>query len=351
MELIGWLQIIPLILTCGTLVFEGIFDKNTYEDSRKRVLRLFAIGAVGFSVLAILYGQKRSAEEKIRSDAKYQQTLAIQNKQLEESQKIRSRQDDQIAEAKELKESQQQTIEGQKTQLRQSVELRSAQSRGIEEMTRLSLDRYMSGLEVSYKPSSTHWNAIRRIYRTLRPSQKETSYYDAPIVAERVADGWSVIFGWAEIIEGTKDMGSKMFPPVFASDKEEKGFASLIREACIPLLIKWSDGTVTDIEPWTNKYPTVITISQDAITFKLRPPVLNLYLGSLRQNAQISLRTRVNYPTELRFKSLDRMVECDQTIQTHWKKDDSNEPSDRVKPFTERVTLHPIFRIISKSKS
>jgi len=346
MDPIIWLQVIPLILACGTMLFEGIFDKNTDEDSRKKVLRFASIIALLCTLVAILYGQRKSAEEKLQNEAKYQQTLAVQNKQLEESQRIRSRQDAQIADAHEIKESQQQTIEGQKTELRQSAELRNAQSQGIEQMIRLGLDRYMSGLEISYKPSTAQWNAITRIYRTLKPSQKETSYYDAPMIAERVTDGWSVIFGWTKIIEGNKDMGWKMFPPAFASDKEEKGFASLIKEASIPLLIKWSDGTVTDIEPWTNRYPTVITISHDAITFTLRPPLLNLYLGALKQNATINIRTRANYPPELRFKSLDGNVKCDQTIQLHWKKDDSNEPSDRVKPFTDHVELHPVFRII-----
>ena len=346
MDFIVWLQIIPLILASGAMLFEGIFDKNTEEDSRKKVRRIFSIIALGCTLVFILIGQRRAAEEKIRNDDQQQQTLAVINKQLEESQQIRSHQVDQIAQGKQLQDSQQQTIEGQKIQVRQSAELRAAQSQGIEEMTRLSLDRYMSGLEISYKPATAQWNAITRIYRTLKPSQKETSYYDAPIIAERVTDGWSVIFGWAKIIEGNKDMGWKMFPPAFASDKEEKGFASLIKEACIPLLIKWSDGTVTDIEPWTNRYPTVITISHDAITFTLRPPVLNLYLGALRQNAQINLRTRASYLSELRFKSLDVNVKCDQTIQLHWKKDDSNEPSDRVKPFTDQVELHPVFRII-----
>jgi hypothetical protein len=348
MDLIGWLQIFPLISTIGILVFEGLFDKNTDEDSRKRTVRWVSSLAIVFSLAAIMIGRKQSYDEQVRREAVFNQALENQKKQLlEASGKIQSSQQHQIAQAEELKETQKQVIQGQQKQLDQSTELRSMQGRGIEEMTRLGLDRYMSGLEISYKPSSNQWSNIAKSYRTLKPSPRESSYYDAPIIAERMTDGWSVIFGWTKIIEGNKDMGWKMFPPVFVSDKDEKGFATLIKEACIPLLIKWSDGSVTDIEPWTKKYPTVITISREGIAFILRPPILNLYLWALRQDRNITVRTRGDYPPEIKFKSLDGNVKWDQTVTLQWKKDDSNDPSDRVKPFYEKVQLRPVFRLIS----
>jgi hypothetical protein len=347
MDVLGWFQVIPLIGAFGGVLFELMHDRSSEQDSKKTAIRILTLAAIGAAIVGAIYGRQQARRDQIRSEENLTQQRENQKKQLEMSQKIQSSQEQQIAKADKIAEEQQKVIEGQDAELGLSAELRNVQSKSIQQITRFSLDRNLSGLEISYKPSADQWKQIARIYHGLRPREKEPSYYDAPIIAERTVDGWSVIFGWAEVIEGKKDMGQKMFLPVFASDKDDKGFASLIKEACIPLLIKWSDGTETDIEPWNRHYPPVITISHDVIAFTLRPPFLNLYLEALREDPKIILRTRANYLKELKFRCLDGNAKCNETIQLHWKRDDSTEPQDKVKPFTDVLRLHPTFRTAS----
>lgn len=347
MDGFGWIQLTPLIIALAGIFFETKYDRNTQEDARKQVFRSMSAIAIAAGIAGIIYGRFESHRERMRGETVLRQQLEAQRKQIELSEGIRASQQQTIAKADRLAEKQEEVIEGQQAQREISAQLRTQQGKSIRDITRLSLDRYLSGLEISYRPSSTQWNTIDRIYRGLKPNTGESSYYDAPIIAERTADGWSIIFGWANIIEDNKFRGMKMFLPVFASDKDDKGFASIVREACIPLLIRWSDGSETDIEPWTKRYPSIVSISRDRIAFILRPPLLNLYLGAFRDNPSLTLRTRMDYPRELKFRSLDGNVKFDEIVQLHWKRDDSTEPADRVKPFTDSVRLHPRFRTVS----
>ena len=342
MDAIGLLQIIPLI---GAVV--GLLFDRAEDDTRKRVVRWLSICAIGFSMAAMLYGRREFSKERFNREEVMRQQLAHQRQQIESLKKIQSSQEQNLAKADQLAETQDKVIEGQDRQLGLSAVLGIQQSETIQEITRLSLDRYLSALEISYKPSSARWAKITSIYRTLKPGTGDPSYYDALITAERTGDGWAVVFGWARIIEDNKDKGVKKFPTIFASDKDTKGFARLFQEAIIPLSIRWADDTETDIEPLTKQFPPVISISRESIVLTLRPPFLNLYLGDFRRDPSIVLRTRADYPRELRFRCVDGNVKCDEIIRLKWEPDNSAEPPHRLKPLTDRVRLHPRFRIAS----
>lgn len=205
---------------------------------------------------------------------------------------------------------------------------------GVQQLNLLSLDRTFAGIELSYKPSAREWNSVVEIYRTIAPPAGESSYYDAPIIATRSGSHWRIDFEPVSLREG-----QKWFPPQSTEDEKNQAFERIIQTAALPLLITWSNGSETLLEPWRGDYPSALKLSQDRFVFTLRPPVLELTLANLYQDSSVTLRSRNPWCQERRevtVHSLDQALELDQRLLLNWKKEPMNK-MQRSYP----ITLYP----------
>jgi hypothetical protein len=212
-----------------------------------------------------------------------------------------------------------------------------------EQLNKLSLDRDLSEVEISFKPSAEQWSKIAEAYQKIKSPVPDMPYIDAPLVAERIGDHWKIDF---EPVK--RPTGTILFAPVFTNQSEYKGFEDVIREASIGLLITWGDVVETDLESWRGDYPSAIKVSQDSIVLILRPPLLRLSLSVLYDNPAIILRGR-NPPNILRFRSLDPGVMFDQTISLDWKRSPGLSYKENAKPYVSGP--HPLritFKTVSR---
>jgi len=349
MDTIGWFQLIPLIAAAGLSLSEFRYDKDDEESARRRVVRVVSLVVLLVAMAGIVIGRIQSRREQSAREAVLQQQLEHERELLQISHRLEESQNENLKSQKEtlnkageLADSQTAMIDLQSKGLDLSKVLKAEQLQGNEQITRLSKDRYLSGIEISYKPSAAQWERIVNLYRKIEPGDGEKSYYDTPIIAERLGDRWKVDFEPVDLKEG-----QKWFPYVYTNEKEHQAFESVIREACIGLLVKWGDVSQIDIEPMRSDYPAVVTISKNAIAMTLRPPNMALYLGDLRDEAIVVLRGRKEAPTEIRFKSLDASVIFDETLKPVWTKQMSHIPRERVKPYVSTPQkIHVIFRTI-----
>lgn len=197
----------------------------------------------------------------------------------------------------------------------------------IQQLNKLSLDRNLSGVEISFKPSAEHWSKIAEAYKKIKSPVPEVPYSDATMRAERSGDHWKIDFDPVSRPEGTI-----RFPQVSPNQPNSKAFDDVIREASIGLLIKWSDDVETELEPWRGTYPSAITVSHDSIAFILRPPEIMLNLNNLKANPTVMLRGR-NYPNNLQFRSIDHGVMFDQTIIPKWEEKRDDSYNGKTKPY------------------
>lgn len=199
-------------------------------------------------------------------------------------------------------------------------------------------DHDLSGIEISFKPSSEHWSKIAAEFDKIKSDAgDEFPYRSAPMTAERTDGGWIFDFGAIE----NKPKGLVRPPQVLPGNKKSKAFEQVIHEALIPLWIKWCCGIETEIEPWRDNYPSAITVSQEKITFTLRPPLLRLNVNTLNSDPTVILRSRKSndrLPTTFTFRSLDFVVVLDQKIDLNWREENSSGEGDtyikRTKPFS-----------------
>jgi len=337
METIGWIQIIAFVAALVALVIEVKSEKTPQDEPRRSVLRLLSAVAICCGIAVTVFSQFKSRAEARQREVVLQQQLEAQQKQLSLSAELQESQKQGLKKADDLAQSQTQLIEAQADQLQLATGLQSLESLGIRKITNLGLNRHLTALEISYKPSAAQWRRITTIYNTQRPNvPREASYYHAPIIARRLADGWNINFAWTKVVENGVEKGWKKFPSLAANPHENKPFADMLQEACLPLLIKWGDGTETDIDPWTDDYPSVVVISPSLIVLTLRPPALDVYLLALRAKPTLSLRTRYDFPEQLRLRSLDASVKFDEIIDANWQTDGSDAPPDRVKPYISK---------------
>lgn len=201
----------------------------------------------------------------------------------------------------------------------------------------MRVDRDLSGIEISFKPSTQQWSRIAELYSKIKsPAGEEFPYSAATMKAERSGDRWKIDFGPVERKEGTI-----RFPQVLSDQENTKAFEDVIHEASIALWIKWGAGSETEIEPWRHEYASAIMVSQDIIALTLVPPLIKLNLNSLNGNPTLILRSRderSSLPRSLRFRSLDSVIALDQTIDLDWKKeerhsDDGDTYIKRTKPY------------------
>jgi hypothetical protein len=198
-------------------------------------------------------------------------------------------------------------------------------------------DRDLSGMEISFKPSTEQWSRIAELYRKIEsPAGREFPYSAATMRAERSGDRWKIDFGPV-----SREQGTIRFPQVLPNQENTRAFENIIHEASIALWIKWGAGSETEIEPWRHEYASAIVISRDIVSLTLLPPIIKLNLNSLNANPTITLRSRNegnSLPRSLRFRSLDSVIALDQTIDLDWKEEEHNSDDGdtyikRTKPY------------------
>ena len=196
----------------------------------------------------------------------------------------------------------------------------------------------LAGIEISFKPSNEQWSRIAAEFNKIKSDAgDEFPYRAAPMMADRTDGGWVFDFG---AIENTQK-GWVRPARVLPGNEKTKAFEQVIHEALIPLWIKWCCGIETEIEPWRDNYPSALTVSQEKITFTLRPPFLRLNVNSLNNDPMIAVRSRKgneSLPTSLTFRSLDSVIILDQKIDLNWKEERDSGEGDtytrRTKPFS-----------------
>ena len=304
--------------------------KKERERKGKWLIRVVTIIGLLVACGAVLWdrAQNQEKERKSQEESRAQQAaLAAYQSKSEENQK------EAIAQAKELKQAQADLIASQKQSLELSATLLDVQNRGLHQLTRIGLDRMLTGIEISYKPTAQEWKGIVDLYRTLVPTNGEKSYYDSPIIATRAGAFWRIDFAEISMKEGRK-----WFPPVFTDDVRNRGFEQILQRASLPLWITWGTGAQTFLEPARGDYPTEIRLSPELFSFTLRPPLLELNLDSLHANSVITLRSRRRW-SELTFHSLDPAVKLDQTLQLKW---DRAKMSQDVNAISIKERLHSL---------
>jgi hypothetical protein len=201
----------------------------------------------------------------------------------------------------------------------------------VKKLNKLSLDRELKGVEISFKPSAEQSSRIAAAYEKIKSPVPEIPYSAATMKAERVNGGWAIDFDPVSRKEGTI-----RFAPIPPDEPAGKAFAEVIRESSIGLWIKWGDSAETELEPLRNAYPSAISVSQELITLTLKQPVLELSLNDLDVNSTIILRGR-NDTSSLRFRSLDQGAAFDQTIELNWKRDDSDVSTNSKSNYIKRT--------------
>jgi hypothetical protein len=208
------------------------------------------------------------------------------------------------------------------------VELR----RTIQQLTQFSLDRELREIEISFKPSPEQSFRIAEAYRKVKSTVKGVPYSAATMRAERIGDHWKIEFEPVSRPEGVI-----RFAPISAKQVKRKGFEEVLQQATLPLWIKWGAGAETELEPNRNQFPSVIIMSENALTYLLRPPLIALHLKNLSVDPTFILRGAGDIKT-LRFHSGDPGVIFDQMVDLNWKEDRGSDTDEdiyikRTKPF------------------
>ncbi|MDQ3802541.1 MAG: hypothetical protein M3416_01605 [Acidobacteriota bacterium] len=204
----------------------------------------------------------------------------------------------------------------------------SKEAKEIERMLNaLRLERELSGVEISFKPSTEHWSKIAQVLDKIEPPAPDFPYSASTITAERVGDShWRLDFTEIKRPAGTVRPG-----PVSTNQPGGKVFEEVINSSLIELLIIWSNGLTTEISPRGN-YPSSVTVSQDRIVYTFRPPTVRLNLASLNDHLTITFRGQ-QYPPRVRVRSLDRVVIFDETIDLSWEERPGNTHVERMMPY------------------
>jgi hypothetical protein len=203
-------------------------------------------------------------------------------------------------------------------------------------LVKMSRNRDFAGVEISYTPSAEEWARIEAAFNKIQSPVPGIPYSAATMKAERTADksgdNWKIDFDFVSRPEGVI-----RFPPVATTDPRAKAFSDVIREASLPIWIKWGSNVVTELEPRREQYASAISISQKKIAFTLRSPELKLNLNDVNPDLTILVRAN-SKPSVLRFLSLDDDVSLDQNLDMKWVEDNVATGGDddyirRTKPY------------------
>ena len=202
----------------------------------------------------------------------------------------------------------------------------------IQQLTKLSLDRELSEIEISFQPSPEQSSRIAAAYRKIISPSPPIPYSAATLRAERIGDHWKIDFDPVSRREAVI-----RFAPVSSNQAKGKRFEEVLRQASLPLWIKWGSGAETELEPIRNQFPSAIIVSENTVTYVLRPPVIALNLNYLSADPTFTLRSAGDIKS-LRFRSTDPGVTFDQTFELNWKEDPGSDTDEdiyikRTKPF------------------
>lgn len=308
----------------GILV-EAYFDRHATDSAKKHIARAVTILALVIGSIIIYLGRREDAEKDRLIAEGQKRELSLTAEIKSDQTKQISQVQDVVSQIRSVEAEQKQLLDAQRQNLDSAARLLELQHQGTQQLTLLSLDRNLSGFEISYKPTKEEWYAVTKVYNDIKPNVKdELSYYDSPIIADRIYPYWKIDFEPVSLKEGRK-----WFGPVSTQDPESKKFEELLRAGTLPLLITWGVGSETRQEPIRGDYPSRITLSPDLFTFSWREPLLELNLRRLRANSEIFLRTRkrenIPFPNQLTFRSLDMGVKLMQTVHLEWKPQPSQE--------------------------
>lgn len=217
----------------------------------------------------------------------------------------------------------------------------------IQQLTRLSLDRELAELEISFEPSPEQSSRIAAAYRKIKSTSPPIPYSAATMRAERIGDHWKIDFDPVSRREGTI-----RFAPITPNEPKGKQFEDVIREALLPLWVKWGAGPETELEPKRNQFPSAIIVSENTVTFVLRPPVLALNLNYLNADPTFTVRGAGDIK-RMRFRSKDPAVTFDDTFELNWQEDPGSDKDEdiyikRTKPSRSgphRLQIH--FKTVS----
>jgi len=336
---VGWVTVTTLLL--GFLLFVSTDIKERRENAERDVAQKQQIS----SLQEIVKGQNEQISLSKGIVASQQEQLSI-SKQLDESQQ------QQLLLSKGLTEAQKKQlslsgslVESQRKQLTISGSLIEEQKRQIQQLDKISLDRDLTGVEVSFKPSTEHWRKIEAAYEkiTLKSSLdfSYTPYFRlSTMTAEKFGDHWRISF-----TPVVRPLGTLLIPSVVTNRPDGQAFEDVLRAALIYLSINWGDGLEAQLSAGRN-YPTYISVSRRAIIFTLHPPDIRLSLSVLNDNPRITFKGW-NYPSSIRVRSLDRGVAFDQTIDANWKEDNDMNWEEVLPSVSGPHQLKIIFRNIS----
>lgn len=227
----------------------------------------------------------------------------------------------------------------ERNERRDNAEKNAAQEKNILELQRLnqqltqfSLNRELRELEISFNPSAEQSARIAEAYSKTKSPVPGIPYRAATMRAERIQGHWKIDFDPVSRPEGVI-----RFAPISSDREEGKPFEDVLRQASSALWIKWGAGAATELEPQRSQFPSEIVVSENTITFVLKPPVLALNLSYLNGDPTLTLRGEGNVKT-MRFRSQDPGVVLDQTVELNWKEDPGSDKDEdiyikRTKPF------------------
>ena len=214
------------------------------------------------------------------------------------------------------------------------------QQQQIQQMNKISLDRDLSELEISFIPSHAHWSEISAEFEKLEaadPTKIGAHYYQySTMLAENQGDHWKISFS---------SMRTGISSSTFSTNQPDgKPFERIIQTVnkFLFLTIKFANDTTIKFIDSGRTTPTLISITRNNITFRFRPPHMKLNLGVLNGNSIVTFSGRGDLE-RIRLRSLDPGVVMNETIDLKWDRDDYEGAPDISGP-------HPL-KIIFKSLS
>lgn len=318
--------ILSIVITSKKNREQQELDKNQKEQ----ISYLKGVAEGQKEQLGITQGIEKKQEAQLATS---QKLTNAQDEQLATSQRLTKVQDEQLALSRDL-------VKSQGTQMRLSKSLTEEQREQIKQIEQLRLDRDLSGVEISFKPTAAHWAKIARACDKIKPAYKGFPYSASTIKAERAIGYWNIDFGEIEHPEGK---GSIRPPRLSTNLPENKAVEEVIDTALVELSIIWSDDDdIMSVVSNRGDYPTSVIISKDMIAFIFRPNDLRLSLGYLKGNPTVTFRGQQEpvpasvsapAPTSITIRSLDYKAKFDESIELNWKYKRGNVHLEKWMPY------------------
>jgi len=202
-------------------------------------------------------------------------------------------------------------------------------SKSNQNIDNVSIDRNISGIEISYQPSPVQWWRIENAYKGIESpaAGADISYTTTPMSAERIRGYWVINF---EPI--AQQAGFLRFSQVSTDQAQNQKFEDVIKAALIPLSLKWGDGREVKLDPSEGKYPAAISVSKERVAFTFRPPEVTLNANDLKANPTITLKGQSDM-RDLRIRSLDPGIILDQILHLDWRRQGDLAEAPKATPY------------------